>query len=844
MEVVFLPPNRHERGASMLFRDFTFAGRTLRKSPIFALTAAITIAMGVGASTAIFSVTNAVLLRPLPYRNPDQLVIIPSDMRNRGVKDFPFSNADFIDLREATRTEFQGIAGVFTFPLTLTGEDGMPEQVHAGVVTTNYFQLVGAGIALGRDFSDDDGQPQPPPPAPGTQSATPPARLPIMAIISYEYFQRQFGSNPAVIGQSLNKGKPFSPRIIGVLAPHFQIYFPPSADLEAAPDIWLANRLGYDAANRNGVSMRVIGRLRPGVTIEQAQAACDQVAAEARKHFSIENTAGYAIRVEPMRKHLVSEVRPAILALMGAVIFLLLIACANVANLLLVRGSLRERELAIRTAIGASRWDLARQILAEALLLAAIGALGGLGIAWFGIHELLAIAPAHLPRLDTIRIDSTVLIFTVVSSLVAAAIFGLAPAWRAARPDVMIVLRGTSRSEGLASGGLSRKIVVGLEVALAYVLLIGSGLMVRSFLELQRIDPGFRPHGLLTLQVQSDRFLQKPEERAVATRQLQERLRAIPGVQSVTAASPFPLTGGFSPIRWGTEEALADASKFKAVDPIIILPGYFETMGTSLLEGRTFTDEDNQPGRTYAVVDKILADRAYPGQSAVGKRILIRIQTPEPVWVEIIGVVAHERGVSLSEPGREQVYFTDAYIGSGATDHWALRFGSDPSKYADNVRATIKEFDPHLLVTDLQPMDAVVEKAQSGTRFSLLLIGSFAVIAALLAGVGLYGVLATVVRQRTAEIGVRMALGAQSKNIFQLVVGQGLRLAGIGIAVGLIAAFFLTRGMTTMLVGVKAADPTTYTAMAVLFFLIAATASWLPALRASSLDPVVALRDE
>jgi putative ABC transport system permease protein len=642
----------------------------------------------------------------------------------------------------------------------------------------------------------------------------------------------------------LNKGKPFSPRIVGVLAPHFQIYFPPSADLEPAPDIWIANRLGYDAAQRNGVSMRVIGRLQPGITIGRAQAAADQVAADARKNFTIENTAGYVIRVEPMRQHLVSEVRPTILALMGSVIFLLLIACANVANLLLVRASSRERELAIRSAIGAGWWDLARQILSEVLLLAAIGAVAGLGIAWLGIHELLAIAPAQLPRLDTIRIDSTVLIFTMASSLVAAAIFGLAPTWRAARPDVMIVLRGTSRSEGPATGGLSRKMVVGLEVALSYVLLIGSGLMVRSFLELQRIDPGFNPHGLLTFQVQSDRFFQKPEERAVAIRQLEDRLRAIPGVQSVTAASPFPLTGGFSPIRWGTEEALADASKFKAVDPIIVLPSYFETMHTSLLDGRTFTDDDNQPGRTYAVVDRILADRAYPNQSAVGKRILIRIQTPEPVWVEIIGVVAHERGVSLSEPGREQVYLPDAYVGSGATDHWALRIGNDPSKYANDVRAAIKAFDPHLLITDMQPMDAEMEKAQAGTRFSLLLIGAFAVIAALLAGVGLYGVLATVVRQRTAEIGVRMALGAQPGNIFQLVVGQGLRLTAIGIGAGLIAAFVLTRGMTTMLVGVKAADPTTYSTMAVLFFIIAAMASWLPAWRAASLDPTAALREE
>jgi putative ABC transport system permease protein len=828
----------------MPLRDLALAGRTLRKSPIFALTAALTIALGVGASTAIFSVTNAVLLRPLPYQNPDELVIIPSDMRNRGVKDFPFSNANFIDLREATKNEFQGLAGVFTFPNTLTGDDGMPEQVHMGFVTTNYFQLVGARIAFGRDFSDEDGQPQPPPPAPGAQSATPPQRLPIMAIISYEYFQRRFGSNPAVLGQSLNKGKPFSPRIVGVLAPHFQIYFPPSANLEAAPDIWIANRLGYDAAQRNSVSMHVIGRLKPGVTIGRAQSAADQVAAEGRKSFSIMNTAGYAIRVEPMRQHLVSEVRPAILALMGSVIFLLLIACANVANLLLVRASLRERELAIRSAIGAGWWDLARQILSEALLLAAIGAVGGLGIAWLGIHELLAIAPAHLPRLDTIRIDSTVLIFTMASSLVAAAIFGLAPTWRAARPDVMIVLRGTSRSGGLATGGLSRKIVVGLEVALSYVLLIGSGLMVRSFLELQRIDPGFNPHGLLTFQVQSDRFFQKPEERAVAIRRLEDRLRAIPGVQSVTAANPFPLTGGFSPIRWGTEEALADASKFKAVDPIIVLPGYFETMHTPLIEGRTFTGDDNQPGRTYAVVDKILADRAYPNQSAIGKRILIRIQTPEPVWVEIIGVVAHERGVSLSEPGREQVYLPDAYIGSGATEHWALRIGNDPSKYANDVRAAIKAFDSHLLITDMQPMDAVMEKAQASTRFSLLLIGAFAVIAALLAGVGLYGVLATVVRQRTAEIGVRIALGAQPSNIFQLVVGQGLRLTAIGIAAGLIAAFLLTRGMTTMLVGVKAVDPATYSTMAVLFFIIAAMASWLPAWRAASLDPTAALREE
>src|SRR6266404_1940721 len=827
----------------MPFRDLAFAGRTLRKSPVFALTAALTIALGVGASTAIFSVTNAVLLRPLPYQKPDQLLIIPSDMRNRGVKDFPFSNANFIDLREATKGEFQGLAGVFTFPITLTGEDGVPEKAHLGVVTTNYFQLVGARIVLGLDFIDDDGRPQPPPPAPGTQ-ASPSPRLPVMAIISYEYFQRRFGSNPAAIGQSLNKGKPFSPQIVGVLEPHFQIYFPPSADLEAAPDIWIANRLGYDAAQRNGVSMRVIGRLRPGITIGRAQAAVDQVAADARKNFVIERTAGFAIRIEPLRQHLVSEVRPAILALMGAVIFLLLIACANVANLLLVRASLRERELAVRAAIGATWWALARQMLAEAFLLAAIGAIGGLALAWLGIHELLRIAPANLPRLDTIRIDSVVLVFTALAGLLAATIFGLASAWRASRPDVMNVLRGTSRNEGLASGGPLRKLVVVAEVALSFVLLIGSGLMFRSFLELQRIDPGFDPRGLLTFQVLGNRGGNKPEERAAFMHQIQERLRAITGVQSVAAAFPFPLAGDFSPIRWGTEEALSDPGKFQAVDFQIVLPGYFESMRTPLIAGRTFTDADNVPGRNLVVIDQQLADKAFPHQLAVGKRILIRIRTPEAEWVDVIGVVAHQRDESLADRGREQVYFTDGFVGSGAARQRAIRTAGDPAKYGADIRAAIKAVDSHLLITEMLPVETLLERAQAGTRFSLLLIGVFAVIAALLAGVGLYGVLSTVVRQRTAEIGVRMTLGAGPSQIFKLVVGQGLRLTAIGVAAGLIAAFALTRAMTTMLIGVKATDPATFATMAVVFLLIAAAASWLPAWRAASLDPTTALREE
>jgi putative ABC transport system permease protein len=386
--------------------------------------------------------------------------------------------------------------------------------------------------------------------------------------------------------------------------------------------------------------------------------------------------------------------------------------------------------------------------------------------------------------------------------------------------------------------------VVVSEVALSFVLLVGSGLMFRSFLELQRIDPGFNPHGLLTFQLLGDYGGEAPEERAAFTRQIQERLSTISGIQSVTASFPFPLAGGFGPIRWGTEEALSDASKFQAVDFQIVLPGYFETMRTPLFAGRTFTDGDNVPGRNLVIIDQLLAEKAFPNQLAVGKRILIRIRTPEPEWVEIVGVVAHQRDESLAELGREQVYFADAFLGSGAVQQWTVRTDGDPAKYANAIREAMKGLNSKLLITEMQPVEALVRGAQAHTRFSLLLIGVFAAVASLLAGVGLYGVLSTVVRQRSAEIGIRMALGARPANIFKLVVGQGLRLTAVGIGVGLIAAFALTRLMTTMLVGVKATDPRTFAMMAVAFFLIATLASWFPARRAARLDPTAALREE
>ncbi|WP_348264230.1 ABC transporter permease [Telmatobacter sp. DSM 110680] len=829
----------------MTLKDVIIAARILAKRPAYTLTAALTIALGVGASTTIFSVTNAVLLKPLPYRDPNKLVIAGMDLRKRDVRDLPFSNADYIDLRDGTKEYFSDMAGVFTGRIVVPQEDGTPEQISLAIATTNFFDVMGAKILLGRDFNAQDGIPQPQPP-PNAAADNAPARLPGTAILSYEYFRRRYGGNTSVLGHNITiPGQP-GPVIAGVLAPGFRLYFPPDADVQPAPDIYIANRLGYDSAERNDFSIRPIGRLKEGALLQSAQGAADGIAAQARQTFSIDETAGYYIHLAPMRQHLVAAVKPAILTLMVSVIFLLLIACANVGNLLLVRASLRQQEFSVRAALGANRLRLVAPILIEAVLLSVIGTVAGLGLAWAGILALRVLAPANLPRLEDVRIDGAVLAYSALAGLASAAIFGIVPALRASRPALMNVLRGISRTSGMGSGAFLRNAVVMAEVALSFILLIGSGLMFRSFLKLQAIDPGFDPHHLLTFQIQGIGNNRKtPEQRAAFMHVVTEQLKSIPGVQSVTGSFPFPLTGEFSPIRWGTEDAARDPSRFQATDFQIVLPGYFEAMRTPLLAGRTFTDDDNMPKRDGVIVDDALAAKAFPGQSAIGKHILIRLRTPEAEKVQIIGVVAHQRVTSLAEVGREQIYFPDAFLGSGAIQSWALRTGSDPASYESQVRATLKALDPQLLVNKVQTADSVVYDSQAGTRFSLLLISVFAVIAALLAGVGLYGVISTSVRQRTSEIGVRMAMGAERGDILLLIVAQGLRLSAAGIVIGVIGSILLGRVISALLVGgIKSTDATTYVSMTAAFLAISALASWLPARRASGLDPARALREQ
>src|SRR5690349_22441740 len=450
----------------MLFREIIFAARVLRKSPVFTATALVTIALGIGASTAIFSVANAVLLRPLPYKNPDKLVFAISDLRKRNVKDFPLSNTDFLDLRNATAAVFEEVAAVSTNRGTMPREDGTSEQIRRGFVSTNFFRTLGAKIVLGRDFMDADGTPQLAPPPAAAGLAAPagapqgPPPLPNIILLSYDFWQRRFGGRTDILGKGILGAPPGRTQIVGVVEPGFELLSPTSANLERLPDFWVAARIPYDSVNRVQVIHRSIGRMRDGVSVQRAQAAVDRVAEQICKVSPISATAGLAMRVEPMHQHIVEEVRPAIVALMGAVIFLLLIACANVANLLLVRASLRERELAVRTALGGSWWRLVRQMLAEAIVISLLGTALGLGLAWLGIHELLAIAPEDVPRLSAVHIDLSVLAFSALAGLAAAVIFGLAPAVRSARPDVIRVLRASGRTADAAGGMLRNGVVV------------------------------------------------------------------------------------------------------------------------------------------------------------------------------------------------------------------------------------------------------------------------------------------------------------------------------------------------------------------------------------------------
>ena len=833
----------------MFLRDLVFAVRTLRKNAAFSLTAILTLALGIGATTAIFSVVNAVLLRPLPYENPERLTIIWGELRTRQVYDWLFAPGDLKDLMD-NATLFDGIAAVRTNPASLIIEGAPPQQIQLAQVTPNVFDVLGVKVVRGRGFSAEDGRPQPRQPQQpdgvvggpaGAQQGPPPERLSQIAVLSDGFWRRQYGSDPSIVGKDIQiGGGPV--QVVGILAPDVELLFPPRANVARQPDVWLSARFDFAAdVQRNNVCCLVIGRMKPTTTLAAASQQIERIAADLRERFPTKKSVDLHFRTEAMKEDIVANVKPTIRALMGAVIFVLLIACANVANLLLVRVSGRNRELAVRAAIGGSQWAITRQLLAESLVLAGAGGILGILLAVGGIRMLVALAPQDLPRMTNISLDPVVLGFALASCVLSAIIFGLVPAVRASRPDLANALRAGGRGATGGHGTLLRKSVVMAEVALSFVLLIGCGLMIRSAIALQNVDPGFKAEGLLTLRLGNLRA--RSAEEAVAKRaNIHERLSGIPGVRSVSAAAILPLENLAFNGRWGTSAAIGDPTKFRQAQFHVVTPGYFETMGGRLIAGRTFTASDDVQGGKTIIIDDIDAGMAFPNESAVGKHLLARISTPEPETFEVVGVVAHQRHTELVGEEKESIYFSSGAQGNGA-GAWILRTTGDPSALVGTVRSALTQLDPQLLITDVKPLTDLVDRAMAPTRFALALIAMFAGLAATLAAIGLYGVLSSLVRQRVSEIGVRMAFGAQPSGIFRMVVSQGLTLSAIGIGIGLVAALGLTRAMSRLLVGVTPTDPVTFVSMIVVFLAIAVLASWLPARRAAGVSPNVALRE-
>ena len=592
--------------------DVRLAFRSLLKHRGFAATAVLTLALGIGATVAIFSVVNSVLIEPLPYRDPARLVLIWQELRARNVPEFPFPPGDIPDLR-AKGTLLEDVAVLQTGRQSLSTEAGEPEQIRTAFVSPNIFRVLGISIARGRDFEDADGTPLPPPPAPPPAGAAPapggaaapaapavPPPPPLATILSHEFWQRHFGGDPSVVGKPIRFGGA-NGFIAGITAPGAQLLFPPRTNVERAPDLWIASRINFATGTRTAGVVRVVGRMKPNVTVPQLQTQMDALATELRAAHVVKRNAGVYITVVAMHDTLVSDVKVSILALMGAVIFVLLIACANLANLTMTQSARRERDLAVRAALGAGRGALVRQMLIESLVLAVVGAAAGLALARLGIVVLQEIGPANLPRLQDVAIDLRVLAFTAAAAIVSAILFGLLPAFRASRLDVTTVLRRTGRVAGLGHGQLRNGLVV-VEVALTFVLLIGSGLMVRSMVALQHVDQGYDPNGVLTFLVPNFAG-PTPEARADFMRRMRTELGAIPGVKAVSGANPLPLDGGTANMPYGTQAAAADPTLFSQATENNVQPGYFEAMRARVIDGRTFTEQDNRPDAQMVVVD-------------------------------------------------------------------------------------------------------------------------------------------------------------------------------------------------------------------------------------------------
>jgi predicted permease len=804
-----------------LAQDLRYALRGLRKHRGFTTVAVITLALGIGANTAIFTVINTVLLRPLPYERPDQLVVLTEMISDRPIG---VSYPNFVDWR-GQNTALENVAAVRnreSFNLTGAGES---ERLQGRLVSANFLTTLGVKPIRGRDFAAEDDQP----------GANP------VAIISHALWQRRFGADETIVGKQLTlNGQQFT--VIGITPPNFQF----GSEADVSVPIGLSAERFKLRGKDPGIN--AFARLKPGTSTEAANAELNTIAARLEQQYPDTNT-GRRVRVESLRESVVGEVRPTLLTLLGAVGFVLLIACANVANLLLTRSAGRQKEMAIRTALGAGRARILRQLFTESAVLALAGGVVGLLLAIWGTSLISSYIPEGIPRMSELGIDGRVLLFTLGASLLTGVFFGLAPALQSPDSNLAETLKEGERNSSRGHNRAGKLLVVS-EVALTLVLLVGAGLLVKSFWRLSQVDPGFNPQNVLAMQIA---ISARPEEGPRVDgflSNLQSRVKALPGVQSVSVSNGLPFEGAnFPPFTIDGQPPPAPGQ-----DPTGLLytvsADYFKTMGIELVRGRLFSSQDTRETPQVALIDEVFARQYFPNQDPIGQRF--KLATPGADNHEIVGVVRHVEHVNLEgqTANTAEFYFNFDQLPIATLPRYVRRVNLlvrttvEPLSLAGPVRNQISALDKDQAVFNVRTMEQALSRSVAARRFSMILLGVFAMLALTLAAVGIYGVISYSVAQRTREVGIRMALGARTIDVIKLVVRDGLKLVMIGVGVGLAGALLLTRMMTTLLFGVTPTDAVTYATVALGLIIVALIACCIPARRAAKVDPLVALRFE
>ena len=816
----------------VFWRDARFAVRSLLRSPAFTAIAVLTLALGIGANTAIFSVVYSVLLRPLAYADPERLISIRAAYSATGAQDIPASQPEYHDYLEGV-SSLEDLAAVYPISINLTGL-GEPQRIQAAVVSDNYFRLLGAAPVLGRDFTPEDDRGQ----------------IGYVVIISYDLWRKRFGGDPGVIGKTVRlDDDPMT--IIGIMPRGFRhVLESGTSPMEVWAPIALDNPDTEFLNVRNARVYDLIGRLQPGRTVEEARAEFGVLAGRLQAQYPEVYPAaqGWHPVAQPLAEQVVGDVRPALLVLLGAVGFVLLIGCANVANLLLARATMREREIALRTALGSSRGRLVRQLLTESLVLAVFG--GGLGLllaAW-GSSALGRLVALYLPRAGEIELSLPVLGFTAFLIILTGVVFGVMPALQASRADLQGVLKDGGRGSAGAPRTRMRAALVVAEVAVALMLLAGAGLMLRSFQRLMAVEYGFDPDRLLTLQVwlpvpndrSKGRFQTHAQRRSFYERAL-AAVGAVPGVRQAALISRLPLNGQNDARVTIEGRAVGPDEPPVTAEGRLVSPNYFETMGIPLLSGDGLPAVADSLSRRHVVVNRTMAEKFWPGADAIGRRLRFGDDGP---WLTVTGIVGDVRQIGLADPPKQEVYSAFHTVSSQEMSMVVRTVDDDPERLGAAVTAAIRSVDPEQPVFGVMSMERVIENASAERRISMVLLLLFAGMALLLSAIGIYGVMAYTTTQRRHEIGIRLALGAGTPQVLRLVVGQGMRLVLLGLGAGLLGAWVLSRALTSQLYGITAQDPVTYTTVALLLGTVALVATWVPARRATRVDPMVSLRSE